>query len=461
MLSSAYSGEVSQPARSGDLPQAYRVHPWAYSAIRAIANAIADVPIVVVGTTKPGKAPLRQSFSQFKKANGIENWGQVKAEFMQKQQARVYESHELLDLLADPLPEANLTQHELLQAIVTYLELSGNAFVEKIFDDNKKQKIHGLWPKIDPRSVIIIPGKTKLVDGYIYCAGISRKVFDDSDIIHFMYFNPENPYYGLSPTEVVKTTLSSDLRALDWNRMFFENDATPAGYISLTGSITRDQANVYREQFEQKHQGFRKAHRVSVFGDGGKYVPVSPTHREMGYLDMLKFSIDQISAAYGVPKMLLGLRQGITRGTAYAELEIFYVDCILPRLDKIESMLNIGLNTKEQGVRLMFDISSVHALREDVELKAQIGKDLATQGYTVGELREYHGLKKAEGPLVDAVMIPNNVAIAGYVGGKPEQDVDETILPIDGQPDDGEDEEDTGFTGATGPEDESNDTENE
>lgn len=400
--------------RARDLPQAYRVHPWVYAAVRVIAQAMADVPIVAVRTGRPHKYV---SLAEFKRIHGVA-WQDTLGAYKAQEGAEIIANHEILTLLDNPLPEANLTRHELIQSVATYLELAGNAYIEKVFSDKKKSRVVGLWPKIDPRYMWVIPGEDRLIAGYLYRRYGADKVFSADEIIHFMYFHPESPYYGLAPTEVLKQSLIADLRAIDWNRMFFEHDATPAGLLSSDQQLTRDQAALARQMWEEQHRGVSRAHRIHVLGGGWKYQPLAPTHKDMAFMDLRRWTREEILATYGVPPVMVGLREGINRATAQVERRDFYENTILPRLGKVEAVLNYSLVPKGAGIRLFFDISAIQALQEDVERKARVGRLLKDQGYTINEMRAYHGLSPAKGSMVDSILVPINMQVAGEASQK-------------------------------------------
>jgi len=406
-----YEGaEASHSGRWTDLSQAYRVHPWVHAGVKAIARAAADVPLRVIRVQ--GGTP--KSLIAYKSILGIKRWEDV-LERVKAEGGEVLENHPLLSVLENPLPEAHITRHEFLEAIVTYLELEGVAYAEKIFADQAKRTLRGLWPYIDPRHIWVIPGEDKLVQGYIYRRGANAIVFASDEIVAFKYFHPENPYYGLAPTEVLRQALIADLRAIDWNRMFFDNDATPGGVLSTEQDITPAQSRAMRALWEERYRGPRKAHRTAVLGKGLKYQPVSPSHRDMGFLELRGWTREEVLAVYGVPPIVVGLYKDVNRAAAQTMRRLFYENTVLPRLGKIESVLNYALVPDGENVRLVFDVSAIEALQEDVTEKARVGRLLTDQGWTKNELRNWWGKPRAEGDLVDAVILPINVQAAGTV----------------------------------------------
>lgn len=402
--------EVGHSAKWSDLPQSYRIHPWLHSAVKAIAFAVADVPIIALKL----RGTPRYTLAEFKRQARITRWEDVIPAYKAEEGAEEVPGYWALEVIRNPLPEANLTEFDLKQAIVSYLELAGNSYVEKLFNASKT-KVTGLWPKIDPRNMFVVPGEEKLIAGYLFRSGATNKLFTADEIIHFMYFHPENPYYGLSPVEVLKTSLGADIRALDWNKVFFDNSAIPEGVLSTTARLSASDIRMHRELWQEEHGGVRKAHRTAIMGQGMEYKPMGPTHRQMGFLDLLKYTREQILGVYGVPPVVLGLFEGVNRASAQVMRRLFYEQTVMPRLGKIESTLTYSLIKPGENVQLIFDVGAIEALREDMELKVKIGEGLKDQGYSMNELREYHHKPRAEGGLVDSVLVPLNVQEAGIV----------------------------------------------
>jgi len=426
---------VSHLSKWSDLPQAYRVHPWLHAAVKAIATAVAHVPIVAL---KLKRTP-RYTMAEFKRLERIERWEDVVAAYKEAEGAEEDPTYWALDVLRNPLPEANLTQHDLLQAIVSYLELAGNSYVEKLFSDQGKSRVVGLWPKIDPRNMYVVPGEERLIAGYVFRSGATTKLFSADEIIHFAYFHAENQYYGLSPVEVLKASLAADVRAMDWNQMFFDNSAIPSGIFSTEARLSPEDVRLWRELWDEQHGGVRRAHRTAIMGQGMKYQPLGYTHRAMGFLDLLQYSRDQILGVYGVPPIVLGIYEDANRASASVMRQLFYEQTVIPRLGKIEATLNFALVKPGENVRLVFDVGAIEALREDMAQKVEVGKGLKELGWTLNELREFTHQKRAEGSLVDSLLVPLNVQEAGRVaaaktGGKAkrkELSGDDYLPPVD------------------------------
>jgi HK97 family phage portal protein len=356
------------------------------------------------------------SQAQYKALHGLK-WDQVIPHMISKGTAEIVEDHPVLALLANPMGDGSLTQNDLIQATVTYLDLEGEAYWERIWANKNRTEVAALWPMVDPRYVWAIPGETELIRGWVYRKSAKAIVFDKRDLIAFRYFNPETPYYGLSPTEVLRQAILADVKAIDWNRLFFENDATPGMVLVTDQALTTSQAQEVEARWEAKHRGVGNAHRTHVFGSGLRPERYTPTHRDMQFLNLRAWSREEILAAYGVPPLIVGLYQETNRATAQTMRRLFWENAVIPRLGKIEQTLNAEL-VPDEDIQLFFDLSEIEALQEDVAEMAQIGVSLLAQGWTPNEIRDWWGKPQGEGEDLDRVFVPAGFIPVGEVRTK-------------------------------------------
>lgn len=397
-VSDYYGAEAQHPSRWQDLTTAYRVHPWTFAAIKAIAMAAADVPIRALELPKSMR---NTTLAGYKRRKGIGRWDQV-LPMMKQEGAEVIDAHPMLDLLVNPMPDRSITQNDLIQATVTYLELEGEAYWERLWQNDQRTKMVGLWPKIDPRKVWVLPGETRLADGYVYRGGVAPVVFDYRDMIQFAYFHPESPYYGLAPTEVLRQAILADVKAIDWNRTFFDNDATPGFTLQTDQDMTTQQAREIEARWDALSRGVDKSHRTRVLAKGLKAMPVSPTHKDMQFTALRGWNREEVLAAYGVPPIVVGLYKEVNRAAATTMRRLFWENTVVPRLGKLEAVLNAQL-VPEGDVRLFFDLSEIEALQEDMAEKADLGLKLMDQAWTPNELREFWGKEQGDEDALNSV----------------------------------------------------------
>jgi len=421
-LTDQYGDYAARDSDSSDLIFAYRYHSWVYSAIKAIARATSAVPFIVIkykGSNRP--QPIRDFAARYQASKGwneILDWNELMKSYVKSENAEIIRDDPVLDLLEYPMPEADKTRVELIQAITTNLELDGNAYVEKIWKSGSREGIPSeLWAEIDPRKVYVIPGKNAVFGGFMY-VGSNTVYFQPEDMLAFRYYNPLNPYYGQSPTRVLRSAIIGDVRAVDWNRMFFENDATPGGLLSAKERLTIDDIRLMEDAWNGRHRGVGRAHGIGVVGQGAMFQALSPTQKDMGFKDLRELTQQEVQATFGVPSVVLGNYKDANRASAVTQARLFMTNTILPRLAKIESVLDRHFFGTDGKMKLMFDLSTIEALQEDILIRARAGNYLKDQRFTVNEIRAFNKQPPITGQLADAVLVSDKFVVAGYVEGK-------------------------------------------
>ena len=407
---------VGRPRYSADLIPAYRVGTWANAAIKAIGRACARVPLIAVSL--PRARPKVASVQDFKAMHGINNYAEAFEEWMKFEGGEILDKgHPVIDLLNNPNDEAELTRYDLIFATSAFVDLDGNSYWEKVFKTEREKEVVALWPKIDPRQMLPVPGETNLIDGWMFYGGGKVIWCKKNHIIHFEEFNPESPFFGLGSTKVLRSILIGDVRAQDYNRMFFEHGAEPLGLLKTDKTVTDTTAKSIKRRWDESHQGTGRSFQTAVLGSGFEYQQTGLSHKEMAFKELRMMNREEILAVYGVPAVMVTLarEQGLNRATAKVQKEIFYENTVLPRLQLIEAKINYGLMKDEPRVKIMFDLASIEALQEDIERKAKIARMRKDEPLTINERREYWDLPEATGEYVDDILLTGPAEVAGTV----------------------------------------------
>ena len=118
--------------------------------------------------------------------------------------------------------------------------------------------------------------------------------------------------------------------------------------------------------------------------------------REMEYFQSMRWSLEDVSRVYGVPKPMLSDIDRATFSNFNMARRVFWEDTIVPQLGFYEEALNAGLmpGLGDGTLRVGFDVSGVEALRETENDKAKRRIGYVKAGImTAEEVREEMGLK--------------------------------------------------------------------
>ena len=340
-----------------DHAQLLEYHSWVLACVRAISHAVSTTPLVA--QTQSGKGTWERLPRSIPLVRALEDVNE-------------YQS-----------------QQDLLEATSSFMALQGKAYWE-LARDGKGQiaRIYTMHPSyVTPQ-----PGKNgEYVRGYKYQSPLTGiRYFDPKDVMFFRFFHPHNDYDGLSPLQAVREGILTDFSAQQYNKRFFQNDATPRGVLETDRSLSKRAVERLRGLWQSLYGGTGNAHRTAILEEGLKYKMVSITPRDMEFLRLRKFTREEIMAVFGVYPVVLGLMEGATYANASAQKQLFYEHTVGLYLRKIEDQLTFLLQQEQQDprARVRFDISQVAALRPAVSEVVEWGTKAVGAGIlTINDVR--------------------------------------------------------------------------
>lgn len=377
-------------AKAEDFLKAY--NGYTYSAVSSIADAVASVKLHL----------FKRKFTK----KGVEV-------------DEIFE-HEALSLLH--FANTQMTHFDLVIATQTYLDLVGEAFWIMLRNNGKPAE---LYP-VRPDWMSIKPSKTDIVDSYIYRPGgvmTEGIVFPATDVIHFKYFNPINPYRGKGSVQAAAMPIDIHTYAQEYNRNFFFNSALPGLVFTTDQKLNEQTIKRFMESWQQKFGGKNNSNKVAFVGGGLKPDKVSQTAKEMDFAEMQKMMRDDILAVFKVPKAIVGLTEDVNRANAEATTRTFMERVVTPRMIKFVAHLN-EFFLPNWGEDIFFDFDD--PAPEDTDQKLKIYESGLSLGWlTRNEVREQENLPPVEGG--DVLYIPFSYTELGeedQVDNKPDNSDD-------------------------------------
>ena len=255
---------------------------------------------------------------------------------------RRYDVHPVQDLLARP----NMTQGraELFEALFAQILLTGNGYLEAVADDGLPAEMHVL--RSDRMS--LVPGKSGWPVAYEYNLGgrkVSFAVTEGlSPICHIKSFHPQDDHYGFSPMQAAANAVDVHNAASRWSKALLDNAARPSGAIVYKGAegqaqLTHDQYQRLVDEMETQHQGARNAGRPMLLEGGLDWKPMGFSPSDMEFQKTKEAAAREISIAYGVPPMLLGIPGDATYANYQEANRAFYRLTVLPLATRVTSAI--------------------------------------------------------------------------------------------------------------------------
>ena len=376
----------------------YSQHAVVYSCISAIATNISQVPFILYRQRGKDKIELE-------------------------------ENHALYKVFLRPNPLMSASQ--LWEATAIWYCLRGEAIW--ILERSKITEIPSeIWIFNPDRFRIITDEKSGLPIGWKY-QGQQEISLPLYQVVFFRAYNPYDDLRGMSPIQAAKEGIDQDYWAAQYNRAFFQNNAEPGGVISIPGNLTDEQYERLVKQWEERHRGAKKAHRIAILEGGAKYDRVGLSHKDMDFLEQRKWNREEIMMVFKVPKHILSVYEDVK---TYAGLRVldkgWWQQCLIPKMKYFEAVLDAQLfSYLREDIWGEFDLSQVEALAEDFDEKVKTAEKLYRMGYPINAINERLNLGMPRVPWGDVWWAPWNVTPVAEVS--PSQSEEGKIFYINKQ----------------------------
>jgi HK97 family phage portal protein len=321
--------------------------------------------------------------------------------------------HPLEALIEQPNPF--MDRAIMIERMTQHLDLSGNALLSKVRGLNNI--VAELWP-IDPQYIKPVADEREFIRNYYYRNGSKEYYLQPQDVLHAMYVDPSNVYWGLAPLQVAAKTVDTDIEAVNWNKIALQNRAIPDGLVTFEQPLTRPQYEEAKAQVREQKQGSNNARDLWLLGGGAKFNQMSLSPVEMDFINSRKMTREEITSIFGVPLILLGILEGSTYANYQEARKAFWQDTVIPYLNRIRAIFNQSLlpdfQAKGEVLYIDYDLSNVPALQEDFKDKVDSAKGLWSMGVPFNMINQrlelgFDDIEGGDTGFIGSGLIPANV----------------------------------------------------
>lgn len=295
------------------------------------------------------------------------------------------ENHPLTQLFWNINPVQ--TRYDFWENTLISLELTGEFFwaLEDMVA-NKPREIWGLRPD----RMQVIPDPIDMIAGYAYGIGSQRVTYLPNEMIFGKYVNPTDEWRGMSPLSAARQSLISEYYTINSNQNVFKQGMRMSGAFVSSKALGDVAYNRLQAQLNNMYAGVDNFHRNLLLEQGLDFKEMSLTAKDMEWIKQRKINREEILAVYKVPPVKVGIFEYANYANSKEQDNIYWNECILPRVIKIQEYLNTFLCPRYgTDIFCQFDLSEVSAFKEDEELKSKIAVALTKNGIkTVDEVRE-------------------------------------------------------------------------
>jgi HK97 family phage portal protein len=229
------------------------------------------------------------------------------------------------------------------------------------------------------------------------------------DVLHVRLHTPQHPLKGVSPILAAALDLQLSGAALSQQVSFYLNNARPSFMLETDQQLTREQAQVLRESWNQQTLG-ENAGGTPILTWGLKAKAVTTNANDGALAELLKMSEQNVALAFRMPLQVLGLG-----GTTFASTELLMQSWVA-------SGLGFALNHIEEAFGLLFRLGGMPDEYLEFDTKAllrsayrdrieALGRGVITGIYSPDEARAAEDLPAVAGghgamPRVQQQVVP-------------------------------------------------------
>lgn len=305
--------------------------------------------------------------------------------------------HEIIDRLLS-FPNPDQSAYEVWKRWALEMATRGEAPFEVVFDGKRPVEI---WPHNPDHVQVRVMKKAQIyarVESYhVYQESVADYELEREEMIHWKFYNPKNPYRGLSPLHALRHATINDQLAVAWQYYFFKNQARPDYAVIVPGGLTPDERESYErslvERFGLTAKDFGVGRPIILEEGITDIKTFSHRPKDLMWIDQRKMTRDEIGGVFGIPRELMFADVAKYENLDQAEL-LTYTLTILPLIKFRDNRLThyfrmLDLLKPDQAI--VTDLSRVWALRRRYKEVFEQALNFYRMGVPFYLINEYFG----------------------------------------------------------------------
>lgn len=322
------------------------------------------------------------------------------------------------DLVNDPFevllrrPNDYQTRVDFIQSLMSATLLMGDGYAYMPRNGrNEPRELHCL----DPRTTQPRIG----ADGSVFYSTAANKlaglpngaIIPARDIIHHrLPFSAAFPLRGITPIYAAASSGSLGLRILQQSQQFYANMARPSGMLSTEQNLAPESAKELGDAWNANYREGGSG-KTAVLPNGLKWQAITMDATDSQLIEQLRFSIEDVARAFGVPVFLIGDTSKVTYRNSEQLARAYLQNTLGYHLEALQERFNLAFDFGNKH-RLIFDLDAL--LKTDIDARFAAYEKALRSGFSINEIRalEGYGPKKGgEEPMVQMQMVPLSIAV--------------------------------------------------
>jgi len=299
-------------------------------------------------------------------------------------------------------PNPEITAFTFKQTLQAHVLLWGNAYAEIEYDG--AGRVVALWP--------LLPHETRVErrDGEkVYITHVDGRpvVLPAWRVFHV----PGLGYDGLMGYSVVRMareSLGHTAAVERFGASWFGRGSRPSGVLTYEGTLTREQRERLREEWQAVYGGLSNAHRVAILEASLKWQQIGLPPEDAQFLQTREFQVREVARWFGVPPHKIGDLRDAHHSNIEQQSIDYLTDSLLPWFVAWEQAVNATLLSVQQQGRYFAEFLQEVVLRGDSAARGAFYQRLWQIGaLSINEIRERENLNPVDGG--DVYLVPVNM----------------------------------------------------
>ena len=211
---------------------------------------------------------------------------------------------------------------------------------------------------------------------YRWQYGRTEYKFTPEEILHIKKFNPdpgsEDPIYGLSPLQAGYNTLRASGEVLNADASLLKNKGVIGMLVNKNKErpMSPEEKQWAEEALAKRIGGSDRANRVGVTSGDFDFIQMSMSSQDLQILQSGVMKLRDLASLYNVSSRMFNDPSGTTYNNAKEDLKQFYLNGVLPPLQKQIDAFNMfyvpGWNERDGADYIVeIDFNAIEVLQED------------------------------------------------------------------------------------------------
>lgn len=214
-----------------------------------------------------------------------------------------------------------VTERRIWTELVQDLGVFGNGIWQRVPGSRSGRTVE-LW-RIDPRYVAIKPTERSSpfaglaggsdIEAYLIQTEGGWVPVPPSEIIHWMYPDPHQPWWGLPPLYAAIRDLATDNQLVDHQALTMQNFGVPLAVLELENFEEPDRIKEIRQEWQKSVTGSQRG-KIAVAHGGARVKVLGLSMEQLSIHKLAAMSTSRLAMIYGVPTILISESGSMSTG---------------------------------------------------------------------------------------------------------------------------------------------------